>query len=160
MKQLFARRPVVKQSLTLLSLAFALALLTSCSPRQEANGNAGANASGTSNSSNTAAQSAGGYIDLVGKWEGQSGGQPNTIFISSHKGETFTGTKTVGDTQIAIAGMVDLKTREITIRETNVDKGDKNYPLGSGTGTIAPNSRQMSGQWKAKGGTSPFSYSK
>jgi hypothetical protein len=144
-----------------LLLMFAFALLTgACAPpAPEANSTANANAN--ANSSNTATANAPtGYIDLVGKWEGQSAGQPSTLFITGHMGDTFSGTKTVGETQVAIAGVVDLKTREITIRETNVIKGQGTYPLGAGTGRIAPNGRQMSGEWKAKGSASSFSFSK
>lgn len=158
MKNLSAPHRNVKRALALLSLLVALALSPACSSRPEANNNA--NAAATANSSNTASASPGGYIDLVGKWEGQAGGQASTLVISSHMGDSFSGTKTVGDNQIAIAGVVDLKTREITIRETNMVKGDKAYPLGSGTGLIAPNGRQMSGEWKVKGSASTFSYSK
>ena len=136
-------------------LLLAAALMAACQPSGQSNTNASANA----NSSNTAAAPSG-YIDLVGKWEGQAAGQPSTLTISSHMGETFTGTKTVGEYQIDIAGVVDLKTREITIRETNVKSGKSGYALGAGTGVIAPGGRQMSGEWKAKGAASSFSYSK
>lgn len=142
---------------TFLLLLLALSLLTACQRPQQTNSNADANA----NSSNTATAGApSGYIDLVGKWEGQAGGHPSTLVITNHMGDTFSGTETVGEYQIRIAGVVDLKTREITIRETDVIKGQGSYPLGAGTGTIAPNGRQMSGEWKTKGSASPFSFSK
>lgn len=156
MKNLPAPHRNVRRALALLSLLVGLALIPACSSQPEANSNATA----TANSSNNASSAPSGYIDLVGKWEGQAGGQPSTLVISSHMGDTFSGTKTVGDNQIAIAGVVDLKTREITIRETNMVKGDKAYPLGAGTGLIAPNGKQMSGEWKTKGSASTFSYSK
>lgn len=152
--------PSLKSSLTFLTAVTALALLlllSACQPaRQAANSNAGTGAN-TSNTSTAGVPS--GYIDLVGKWEGQAGGQPSTLVITSHMGETFSGTKTVGEYQIAVAGVVDLKTREIIIRETDVKKGPSGYALGLGRGVIAPNGREMSGEWKAKG-TSTFSFSK
>lgn len=137
-------------------MLFWLINISACSSGPQANGNTSAASSNTSNASSSST----GYIDLVGKWEGQAGGHPSTLVITNHMGDTFSGTNTVGDNQIAIAGVVDLAKREITIRETNLIKGDKNYPLGSGTGIIAPNGRQMSGEWKAKGSASTFSYSK
>jgi hypothetical protein len=146
-----------------LILATALAalsiLLSACQGTQQPQSNGNAPDANTANAS-TANAPASGYIDLVGKWEGQSGGQPSTLFINNHMGDTFSGTKTVGDFQVAIAGVVDLKTRQITIRETNLIKGQGNYPLGLGSGVIAPNGRQMSGEWKAKGSASTFSFSK
>ncbi|HEY0323946.1 MAG TPA: hypothetical protein VGC66_23565 [Pyrinomonadaceae bacterium] len=145
-------------ALTFLTALVALALLTTaCQPPPVANGNT---TSANANSSNTATTAPSSYIDLVGKWEGQSGGHPTTLSINSHMGESFSGTETVGEYQIAVAGVVDLKTRQITIRETNVVKGKSDYPLGAGTGVIATNGRQMSGEWKAKGSTSSFSFSK
>lgn len=148
----------LRHASTFLLLLVALSLLaTACQPPQQTDSNANANA----NSSNTAMTGApSGYIDLVGKWEGQAAGHPSTLVITNHMGDTFSGTETVGEYQIRIAGVVDLKTREIIIRETDVIKGQGNYPLGAGTGTIAPNGRQMSGEWKTKGSASQFSFSK
>lgn len=134
----------------------ALILTCACTTQPAANNTA---ATANANSSNTGAPQATGYIDLVGKWEGQSQGQPSTLVIRSHMGDTFTGTKTVGENQVDVAGMVNLSTREITIRETNVVKGS-GYSMGAGTGVIAPNGRQMSGEWKGKGSSSTFMYSK
>ena len=149
--------PLKRRTTFLIALTALLLLFSACQPqRQATNGNSNSNA----NTSNTATANApSGYIDLVGKWEGQAGGQPSTMFISNHMGDTFSGTKTVGEYQIRIAGVVDLKTREIIIRETDVIKGQSGYPLGVGRGVIAPNGRQMSGEWKAKG-TSNFAFTK
>lgn len=156
MKRPLMHNRSLNHTITFMTALVALALLAAaCQSTQQSNGGGNANA----NSSNTASAPSG-YIDLVGKWEGQSAGQPSTLFINSHMGETFTGTKTVGEYQIDIAGVVDLKTRQIVIRETNVTKGKSGYPLGAGTGTIAPNGRQMSGEWKTKGSASSFSFSK
>jgi hypothetical protein len=141
----FAAAPVV------LSL-----LLSACQPSQQTNSNAGANASNTSTAN---ANVPSGYIDLVGNWEGQAGGQPHTLTITTHMGETFSGTMTAGENVMNVAGIVDLKTREIIIRETDVKKGPSGYSLGVGRGVIAANGRQMSGEWKAKG-TSTFSFTK
>lgn len=141
----------------LLAALLSLLLMAACQrPQQQANGNASSN-NATSNTQS--ATSTSGYIDLVGKWEGQAGGNAVTLTITNHMGDTFSGTETVGEYQIRIAGVVDLKTREITIRETDVIKGPAGYALGLGRGVIAPNGRQMSGEWKAKG-TSTFSFSK
>lgn len=140
--------------MTLLLALAALLLATSCQPQQQANSNANANSSNTQ--SETASS---GYIDLVGQWKGTAGGNPSTLVITNHMGDTFSGTETVGEYQIRIAGVVDLKTRQITIRETDVIKGPAGYGLGLGKGIIAPNGKQMSGEWKAKG-TSTFSFSK
>lgn len=159
MKNLPARSCTLTCTLALTLFLVGLVLMSACASRPEANSNATATAANSSNTSNSPSPSSG-YIDLVGKWEGQAGGQPSTLFISSHMGDTFSGTKTVGDNQVAIAGVIDLKTREITIRETNLVKGSKDYPLGSGTGLIAPGGKQMSGEWKTKGSASTFSYSK
>ncbi|HKS28900.1 MAG TPA: hypothetical protein VJS44_13830 [Pyrinomonadaceae bacterium] len=137
---------------TLTALAL---LLPACQPaQQQSNANANANASNTST-----ANAPSGYIDLVGKWEGQAGGKPCTLTITTHMGETFSGTMTSGENVINVAGIVDLKTREIIIRETDVKKGPGGYSLGVGRGVIAANGRQMSGEWKAKG-TSTFSFTK
>lgn len=156
MKTPFTQR-YLSSAFGFLILSVLMALMAACVAPPEANTNATANA----NSANSAAPGASsGYIDLVGEWKGQLGGHPSTLIITNHKGETFSGTETVGDNQIAIAGTVDLQTREINLREVNLVKGEKNYPLGAGTGTIAPNSRQMTGEWKAKGSASSFSFSK
>lgn len=143
----------------ILTVTLALALLASCQQQRVAN-NAGA--SENANAANTSADNSTtpAYIDLVGKWEGQAGGHPATLVITSHMGETFSGTETVGDFQLKIAGVVDLKTRQISIRETDVLKGQGSYPLGVGTGVVAPNSRQISGEWKAKGSASSFTFTK
>jgi hypothetical protein len=142
---------------TLLAALVALLFLAACQqPQQQANNNANSNDASSNTQSST---SPSGYIDLVGKWEGQAGGRPSTLVITNHMGDTFSGTETVGEYQIRIAGVVDLKTREITIRETDVIKGSGGYALGLGRGVIAPNGRQMSGEWKAKG-TSTFTFSK
>ncbi|HEV7843006.1 MAG TPA: hypothetical protein VGO69_04875 [Pyrinomonadaceae bacterium] len=161
MKRSFMHNRSLNHTLTFLILLIALSLITACQPPQQPNSNANDNANTNTNTSNTATTSApSGYIDLVGKWDGQAAGHPSTLVITNHMGDTFSGTETVGEYQIRIAGVVDLKTREITIRETDVIKGQGNYPLGAGTGTIAPNGRQMSGEWKTKGSASPFSFSK
>lgn len=143
-----------------LTLTVALAFMFACQQQRGANtGGTDANA----NASNTATANGStpsGYIDLVGKWEGQAGGHPSTLVITSHMGETFSGTETVGEFQLRIAGVVDLKTRQITIRETDVIKGQGSYPLGVGTGMVAPNSRQITGEWKTKGSASSFSFTK
>ena len=137
---------------------FAVALLgAACQPAEQSNGNSNASNSNASTANTTAPS---GYIDLVGKWEGQSGGQPSTLFIGNHMGDTFSGTKTVGEYQIRIAGVVDLKTRQITIRETDVIKGPGNYSLGVRTGVVGPSGREISGEWKQKGSASTFSFSK
>lgn len=135
-------------------LALLSLLLSTACQQQQSNANTSANASNTSN-----ANVPSGYIDLVGKWEGQAGGQPRTLTITTHMGETFSGTMTAGEHVINVAGVVDLKTREIIIRETDVKKGPGGYSLGVGRGVIAANGRQMSGEWKAKG-TSNFSFTK
>ncbi|HEX8746362.1 MAG TPA: hypothetical protein VF717_04125 [Pyrinomonadaceae bacterium] len=140
------------------ALAVAPLLLSACQSAQQTNTNAGANASNTS-TANAPSSVPSGYIDLVGKWEGQAGGQPRTLTITTHMGETFSGTMTAGEHLINVAGVVDLKTREIIIRETDVKKGPGGYSLGVGRGVIAANGRQMSGEWKAKG-ASTFSFTK
>lgn len=143
-----------------LTVTLALALTLACQQQRGANtGGADANAN-ASNTDTANASAPSSYIDLVGKWEGQAGGHPSTLIITSHMGETFSGTETVGDFQLRIAGVVDLKTRQITIRETDVIKGQGSYPLGVGTGMVAPNSRQISGEWKAKGSASNFTFTK
>jgi hypothetical protein len=148
----------LNHALTFLILMALAAFAAACQQPQVANNSTAANSSNASNTST--ATSSSGYIDLVGKWQGQAGGQPSTLTITSHMGEIFTGTKTVGEYQVDVTGLVDLKTREITIRETNLTKGKSSYPLGVGTGKIAPNGREMSGEWKTKGSTSSFSFSK
>jgi hypothetical protein len=156
-KPLFMQNQHGRGALMLLTL-FVLAALSfsACQTGPSTNGSSAT--ANTSNNSNASTASTG-YIDLVGKWEGQSQGQPSTLVITSHMGDTFTGTKTVGENQVSIAGIVDLNTRQITIRETNVVKGS-GYAMGAGSGTIAPSGRQMTGEWKSKGGASQFSYSK
>lgn len=145
-----------RKVLTFITLLITMAFIGgACQTQPVANGNSAS--ANTANNANAPASS--GYIDLVGKWEGQSQGQPSTLVITSHMSDSFTGTKTVGETQVAIAGMIDLSTRQITIRETNLVKGS-GYSLGAGTGVIAPSGRQMTGEWKAKGSASQFSYSK
>jgi hypothetical protein len=142
-----------------LTATLALAFISACQQRGASSNGANANAN-SSDSSAANASAPSGYIDLVGKWEGQAGGHPSTLVITSHMGETFSGTETVGEFQLRIAGVVDLKTRQITIRETDVIKGQGSYPLGVGTGVVAPNSRQITGEWKAKGSASTFSFTK
>jgi hypothetical protein len=156
MKRTLMRNRSRNHTTVFLLALLSLVLLAACQQLQQQQANGNANSSNASSNTQTATS---GYIDLVGKWEGQAGGNPVTLTITNHMGDTFSGMETVGEYQIRIAGVVDLKTREITIRETDVVKGPAGYGLGLGRGIIAPNGRQMSGEWKAKG-TSTFSFSK
>ena len=138
------------------SLAFiACVFNTSCQIQTSGGNNQTANTQ-TANAPATTS----GYIDIVGQWKGQSRGVPSTIVISNHSGETFSGTRMVGDQQIAIAGTIDASSRQILIRDAYVTKGTGNYPLGVSTGTVAPDGRSMSGEGKDKSGAFTWSYTR
>lgn len=158
-QKLDARRPYKRRFASLFaaaSMAFVVGLFnTSCQTPAPGGNNQTANKQ-TANAPATTS----GYIDIVGQWKGQSRGVPSTIVISNHSGETFSGTRMVGEQQIAIAGTIDVNSRQIMIRDAYVTKGTGDYPLGLSTGTVSPDGRSMSGEGKDKRGAFTWSYSR
>jgi len=141
----------ITRSFVLASLAFVFGVMTmSCQMPMDV-GNQ------TANKQTANAPATSGYIDIVGQWKGQARGIPSTIVISNHSGDTFSGTRMVGEQQIAIAGTIDVNSRQIMIRDAYVTKGTGDYPLGVSTGTVAPDGRSMSGEGKDKRGAFTWS---
>ncbi len=85
-------------------------------------------------------------LKMKGKWVGTTGpsNQAAVLMINSSHGSTFEGVLEQGDFRISVNGSVNTETRQVTIQETRVLKGE-GWSLGKGTGEISTDWRTMSG---------------
>lgn len=106
--------------------------------------------------------------DLSGTWEGTYAGNPAelTLMITGGSGAFFTGTLRVttsrGKAPTELSVEVLLKGDAVSLRETRVvAKGaTSKWNLGSATGILQPDSRQMSGSGRDSGGSYKWSLTK
>lgn len=85
-------------------------------------------------------------LNMKGRWVGTTGpsSQAAVLTINESRGDTFKGVLEQGDFRISVNGSVNTRTREVTIQETRVLKGE-GWSLGKGTGEISTDWRTMSG---------------
>jgi hypothetical protein len=85
-------------------------------------------------------------LKMKGKWAGTTGpsNQAAVLMINSSRGSTFEGVLEQGDFRISVNGSVNTETRQVTIQETRVLKGE-GWSLGKGTGEISADWRTMAG---------------
>jgi serine/threonine protein kinase len=85
-------------------------------------------------------------LKMKGKWTGTTGpsNQAAVLMINASQGSTFEGVLEQGDYRISVNGSVNPETRQVTIQETRVLKGE-GWSLGKGTGEISADGRTMSG---------------
>lgn len=102
-------------------------------------GSVGSNADGSSDSRSD-------ELKMKGKWVGTTGpsNQAAVLMINSSRGGAFEGVLEQGEFRISVNGSVNTETRQVTIQETGVLKGE-GWSLGKGTGEISTDWRTMSG---------------
>ena len=85
-------------------------------------------------------------LKMKGKWTGTTGpsNQAAVLTINASQGGTFEGVLEQGAYSISVTGSVNTETRQVTIQETRVLKGE-GWSLGKGTGEISADWRTMSG---------------
>jgi serine/threonine protein kinase len=85
-------------------------------------------------------------LNMKGKWMGTTGpsNQAAVLMINASHGNTFEGVLEQGDYRISVNGSVNPETRQVTIQETRVLKGE-GWSLGKGTGEISADGRTMTG---------------
>jgi serine/threonine protein kinase len=83
---------------------------------------------------------------LVGKWTGTYGpsNNPATLVVREYQDGKFSGILEQGQVRVAVAGTVDLKSRRVTMKETQVLSGS-GWSLGEDEGEISSDGRKMSG---------------
>ena len=100
-------------------------------------------------------------INVTGTWKGKFDGANATLMIDKQEGDSFTGTLSMHETLVAIAGRIDQDTRQVTINETRVLKENlKKYTpwkLGKNVGSISSDGKSMKG--KGKDATHSYSWS-
>jgi serine/threonine protein kinase len=85
-------------------------------------------------------------LRMKGKWTGTTGpsNQAAVLMINASQGSTFEGVLEQGDYRISVNGSVNAETRQVTIQETRVLKGE-GWSLGKGAGEISTDWRTISG---------------
>jgi serine/threonine-protein kinase len=98
--------------------------------------------------------------DLTGTWTGTYGplSNPATLVIKEHKGTRWSGVLEQGDFRVAFIGNIQVGSRQVTFKETEVINGD-GWSLGDNKGELSEDGRRMSGTGKdSVGGQLGFSY--
>lgn len=90
-------------------------------------------------------------LEIGGTWTGKFDASSSTMIINESEDNSFTGTITGSDFQIAIAGKVDPSTRKIDFKETKVLRYKGDWKLGTNWGTVSADGRKMSGNGKSVG---------
>jgi hypothetical protein len=88
-------------------------------------------------------------LEIDGTWTGSFDTSSSTMIINENGDNSFTGTITGSDFQIAIAGKVDPYTRKIDFKETKVLRYKGNWRLGTNWGTVSADGMKMSGDGKS-----------
>jgi hypothetical protein len=93
--------------------------------------------------------------NLIGNWTGQYDGKASTLIIESQNSNVFSGTLNSSGYLVAISGLVNYETGQVTLEETKVLKksADKSYTwaLGTNDGMISKDGRTMSGKGNVNG---------
>ena len=87
--------------------------------------------------------------DLTGSWIGTYGplGSPATLVIKEHKGAKWSGLLEQGDVRVAFIGNIEVSSRKVTFKETEVISGT-GWSLGNNTGVLSSDGRTISGTGK------------
>lgn len=101
-----------------------------------------------------------GQANLVGKWTGTYGlsNNPATMMINEYKEGKFSGVIEQREVRVAFNGTIDIQSRRVTMKETQVLRGS-GWSLGENAGEISADGRKMSGTGSdAIGGAFGMSY--
>ena len=81
---------------------------------------------------------------LAGKWTGTYGpsNNPATLVVKEYQDGRFSGILEQGQARVAVTGTVDLKSRRVKIKETQVLSGS-GWSLGEDEGEISSDGRKM-----------------
>lgn len=88
-------------------------------------------------------------LEIDGTWTGTFDKASATMSINKKDDNSFTGTITSKEFQIAIAGRYDPNSRKIDFKETKVLKSDDERKLGTNNGRVSGNGRRMRGKGKS-----------
>ncbi|MBA3768813.1 MAG: serine/threonine protein kinase [Acidobacteria bacterium] len=85
-------------------------------------------------------------LNMKGRWVGTTGpsSQAAVLVINDSRGSTFKGVLEQGDFRISVTGSVNTRTRQVTIQETRVLKGE-GWALATGAGEISTDWQTISG---------------
>jgi serine/threonine protein kinase len=83
---------------------------------------------------------------VVGKWTGTYGpsNNPATLVVREYQDGKFSGVLEQGQVRVAVSGSIDLKSRRVKMKETQVLSGS-GWSLGEDEGEISSDGRKMSG---------------
>src|SRR5215471_11207125 len=83
---------------------------------------------------------------LAGTWVGNYGlmNSPATLIIKNQNGSDWSGVLEQGAVRVAVSGHIDLSSRQVTIKETQVLSGS-GWSLGKDSGELSADGRTMSG---------------
>lgn len=110
-------------------------------------GNETVNESGAAQSAASSDSSASHSVqDLKGEWSGTYGplNSPATLLIKESGGGKFRGTLQQGAVRVAFNGILNVSTRELKFKETQVLSGE-GWSLGENNGTLSSDGRTMTG---------------
>lgn len=90
-----------------------------------------------------------GAPSLTGTWTGTYGplSNPATLVIKEHKGTKWSGVLEQGIVRVAFTGNIEVGSRQLTFKETEVIGGD-GWSLGDNKGELSSDGRQMFGTGK------------
>jgi eukaryotic-like serine/threonine-protein kinase len=86
---------------------------------------------------------------LMGTWTGAYGplGTSTRLVIKEHNRDRWSGVLEQGSVRVAFTGTIDVASRKVTFKETELISGD-GWSLGDNTGEISSDGRMMSGTGK------------
>jgi serine/threonine protein kinase len=90
-----------------------------------------------------------GVPNLAGNWTGTYGplSNPATLVVKEHKGTKWSGVLEQGSVRVAFTGNIQVGSRQLTFKETEVIGGD-GWSLGDNKGELSSDGRQMFGTGK------------
>jgi hypothetical protein len=109
---------------------------------------------------NNASGSTAERLGLMGTWVGTQNNRATSLTINNGNNNAFSGIKIQGAYQIAFTGQIDPNTHQISIQETRVLQGYNRWSLGTESGYLSDDSRQISGTGRDANTSYSWSYSK